>query len=94
VELGRDLGSAVMILLYAYDPEIVVFGGSVSAAFPFFEPALRRELNRFPQPHVVERLAIERSDRPDIALLGAAALCLDQLRPLSAAAAGGPRPGA
>jgi len=92
-DLGRDLGSAVMILLYAYDPEIVVFGGSVSAAFPFFEPALRRELQRFPQPHVVERLAIERSERPDIALLGAAALCLEQLGALSTAAVGAQPPG-
>jgi glucokinase len=84
--LGRDLGEAVMIVLHAYDPEMIVFGGSVSAALPFFLPALRRELERFPQPHVVERLAIERSERPDIALLGAAALCLEHLRPQSATA--------
>ncbi len=75
--LGRDLGSAVIIVLHAYDPEIVVFGGSVSAAFPFFEPSLRAELRRFPHPHVVERLVIERSERPDIALFGAAALCFE-----------------
>jgi len=74
--LGRDLGWAVAVALFAYDPEIVVFGGSVSAALPFFEASLRRELARFPQPHVVERLVIERTERPDIALLGAAALCL------------------
>jgi glucokinase len=77
--LGSDLGVAVMILLYAYDPQIVVFGGSVSAAFPFFLPAMRGALAGFPQPHVVERLAIERSEQPEIALLGAAALCLEEL---------------
>jgi len=66
-----------MIVLYAYDPEMVVFGGAVSAALPFFEAALRRELARFPQPHVVEYLAIERNEHPDIALPGAAALCLE-----------------
>lgn len=76
-ELGRDLGAAVMILLYAYDPEVIVFGGSVSSAFPFFEGALRRELARFPQPHVVERLRVERSELPDSPLLGAAALCFE-----------------
>lgn len=74
--LGSDLGGAVMILLFAYDPQIIVFGGSVTAAMPFWLPALRRELAKFPQPHVVERLVIERSERPEIALLGAAALCL------------------
>jgi glucokinase len=78
--LGGDLGMAVMILLYAYDPQIVVFGGSVSDALPFFLPALRGALAGFPQPHVVERLVIERSERPEIALLGAAALCLEELR--------------
>jgi len=56
---------------------MVVFGGAVSAALPFFEAALRQELTRFPQPHVVEQLAIERNEHPDIALLGAAALCLE-----------------
>jgi glucokinase len=83
----------VIILLHAYDPEVIVFGGSVSEAFPFFSPALRRELLGFPQPHVVERLVIERSERPDIALLGAAALCLEQLGALAGAAAGAPLAG-
>lgn len=73
--LGRDLGYAVTVVLLAYDPEIIVFGGSVSAALPFWLPALRGELEGFPHPHVVERLVIERSENPDIALLGAAALC-------------------
>lgn len=75
--LGSDLGRAVTILLFAYDPQIVVFGGSVAEAMPFWLPALRRELAAFPQPHVVERLVIERSERPEIALLGAAALCFE-----------------
>jgi glucokinase len=83
--LGTDLGDAVIMLLCAYDPEIIVFGGSVSAALPFFLPALLRQLSRFPQPHVVERLVITRSERPEIALLGAAALCLERLTAQSAA---------
>ncbi len=80
--LGRDLGVAVIILLHAYDPQIIVFGGAVSAALPYCLPALRRELTHFPQPHVVERLVIERSERREIALLGAAALCLEELQPV------------
>jgi glucokinase len=73
-EFGRDLGHALLLLLYAYDPEIVVLGGSVAAAFPYFEEAMRQELSRCPQPQVVERLVLARSEHPDIALLGAAAL--------------------
>jgi glucokinase len=76
-ELGRDLGHALLIVLYAYDPEIIVLGGSVASAFPYFEVSVRKELGRCPQPQVVERLVIARSEHPDIALLGAAALCLD-----------------
>ena len=79
-ELGKDLGQAVTMVLCAYDPEIVVLGGSVSEAFPFFEESLREQLTRFPQPQVVERLVIERSERPDIGVLGAAALCLEAPR--------------
>lgn len=79
--IGADLGATVMVLLHAYDPQIVVFGGSVSAALPFWMPGLRRALAGFPQPHVVERLALERSELPEAALLGAAALCAEELRP-------------
>jgi glucokinase len=79
--LGSDLGAAVSILLYAFDPQIIVFGGSVSAALPFCMPALRRELARFPQPHVVDGLVLERSELPEAALLGAAALCAEELGP-------------
>jgi glucokinase len=75
-KLGDDLGHALVLVIYAYDPQIVVLGGSVAAAFPYFEEAMRQELGRCPQPQVVERLVVARSQHPDIALLGAAALCL------------------
>ena len=39
---GDNLGHALMIALYAYDPEIIVLGGSVSKAWLFFEKAMRR----------------------------------------------------
>jgi glucokinase len=72
---GENLGDAVMIALHAYDPEIVVLGGSVSLAWPFFENAMRRKLASFPYPHALARTDIRPTRTPDIALLGAAALC-------------------
>ncbi len=74
---GAELSEAVMIALYAYDPQAVIFGGSISAAFDLFEGGLRRGLERFAYPHVVERLAMAPSVLEDAAVLGAAALYVD-----------------
>lgn len=80
---GEDLGRALLLVLYAYDPEVIVLGGSITAALPLFEPAMRAELARCPQPHLIERLEIVPSRLKDVALLGAAALCLDEDRSTS-----------
>jgi len=74
---GFEMGHALMAVLYAYDPEIVVFGGSVSRALPFFEGAMREKLKSFAYQHALERLVIERSELPHVPILGAAALHLD-----------------
>jgi len=71
---GRDLGNAVLAILYSVDPEIIVFGGSVSNAFPFFEKGMRETLRAFKYRHALERLVMERSEIKEIAILGAAAL--------------------
>lgn len=73
---GEDLGHAIMTVLYAYDPELIVLGGSVSKAYPYFEAAMRRKLQSFAYPNALARLVITRSRTPHIAVLGAAALCL------------------
>jgi glucokinase len=77
VEYGRELGHAVMVVLYAYDPELLVLGGSISRAFPFFAPAMRERLREYAYPHALARLRIERSEIENVAILGAAALYLD-----------------
>jgi glucokinase len=74
---GDDFGHAIMTVLYAYDPQIIVLGGSVSNAFPYFEATMRRKLQSYAYQHALERLVIAKSQNPHIAVLGAAALCLD-----------------
>jgi len=74
---GDNLGQAVMIALYAYDPEIIVLGSSASKAWPFFEAALRQRLKDFAWQHALARLVIQPSQTTEIAILGAAALCYD-----------------
>lgn len=74
---GEDLGQAIKSILYAVDPEVIVFGGSVSRAFPFFEGGMRKTLESFNYQHALERLVMARTEDPHIAILGAAALYFD-----------------
>jgi glucokinase len=74
---GDNLGQALMIALYAYDPEIIVLGGSVSKAWPFYEKSLRRKLESFAYRHALDRVTIQPAQTPEISILGAAALCYD-----------------
>jgi glucokinase len=76
-EYGRQLGFAVMTALYAFDPEMVVFGGSISRAFGLFEAGLRERLAEFAYPRSLKKLVIASSELEDAAILGAAALYLD-----------------
>lgn len=73
-EYGNHLGELVQAVLFAYDPEAIVFGGGLSAAYPLFERVMRDSLRSFPYPKTVERLHILRSTLADVAILGAAAL--------------------
>jgi len=80
-QFGTHLGEAMMIIMFAVDPEAIIIGGAVSQAFSFFEKSMRERIKTFPYKHAVERLIIETTDQPQIAILGAAALYYDaQLR--------------
>lgn len=76
-DFGADFAQALMIALYAFDPERVVLGGSVAKAFPLWEGVMRAKLKAFAYPHALKRLEILPSQEPHIAILGAAALLLD-----------------
>ncbi len=77
--VGTALGDAILIALYAYDPEIVILGGSVSLAYPLFERAVRERLQSYAYPHALRRLQIACSETNDVALLGAAAIYLNSV---------------
>lgn len=76
-EFGWDLGHALLVILYAYDPELIVLGGSISRAMPLFERKMRERLKGYSWPHALERLEIAGSVVENGAVLGAAALYLD-----------------
>lgn len=76
-DFGYELGQAVMTALYAYDPDLIVFGGSVSAGYSLFEAGLRRRLQDFDFQHSLETTSITCSEIEHVAILGAAALHLE-----------------
>lgn len=74
-QFGIHLGKLVETVLYAYDPDIVVFGGGIARAFDKFEKALWSELRKgFFYQSNLRGLRIISCVDPDTALLGAASL--------------------
>jgi len=74
-EFGKHMGVLVKIILFAYDPDAIIFGGSITNAYPYFEKAMRKEMETFDYPETIRKIQILISTRDDISLLGAAALC-------------------
>lgn len=77
-KFGHHVGMAMKTILYMYDPEIIILGGSISQAYPLFKDAMMKEMQDFGFPKSLEKLEIKISDQKHIAILGAAALALDQ----------------
>ena len=65
------------MILYAYDPELIVLGGSISKAYRLFAEGMRERLEGYAYQHALERLTITVSETENVAVLGAAALYLD-----------------
>lgn len=73
-EFGKHLGNLVKVILYAYDPTAVIFGGSISAAFPFFIHSLRKNIVDFPYEKSLNNVHLLNTINSDISILGASAL--------------------
>lgn len=73
-EFGRHLGNLINTLLYVYDPQVIVIGGSIALSYEFFSEAVYEKLAAFPYPETVKRLRIHLSKKDNIGLLGASML--------------------
>lgn len=73
---GTHVGRGVEAILYALDPEVIVLGGSVRKAYPFFRDAVAEVIDGFAYTPIREDLRIEVSEDDHVALRGAAALAL------------------
>ncbi|MFQ5603531.1 MAG: ROK family protein [bacterium] len=76
-EFGSHLGNSIKTILYAYDPEIIILGGSVRKAFRFFEKSMWECMQSFAYSNSINNLKIDVSELEHIAILGAAALYYD-----------------
>ena len=77
-DYGWHLGEALQNILHAYAPEAIFLGGSISQAYPYFKSTMELALETFAYPKQLEKTIIETSNLQDSAILGAAALCLNQ----------------
>lgn len=75
-EFGLHLGEALLTILYAYDPEVIVLGGSVTASYGLFEEGMWASLRRSVFPHALKDLSIKIAQMKEIAIIGAACLAL------------------
>ncbi len=76
-EFGTHLGNAIKSIMYVYDPELIILGGSVSKGFSFFEDTMKERLKDFAYPNSIKNLKIITSELDQVAVLGAAALSLN-----------------
>ena len=73
-EFGYHLGAAIEAILYAYDPEKIVLGGSVGQSLSLYEEYIWTALDNFAFKNSLKNLRIEASELDNPGLLGAAAL--------------------
>ena len=73
-EFGTHMGMLVQAILYVYDPEAIVFGGSIANAYPFFSTQMKKVMAGFDYPKTLKKIKILISNQEDISLLGAAGL--------------------
>jgi glucokinase len=76
-EFGQHVGEGIKTILFAYDPEMIILGGSVRKAYRFFEDTMWESIRSFVFSNSIESLKIEVSELEHVAILGAAALHYD-----------------
>lgn len=71
-EFGRNLGYALTLLMYAYDPSHVVFGGGIANAKPLFQNSMiEYAREKFPFRSNVDNLVVDVCTGGEIPIIGA-----------------------
>ncbi len=74
---GYLLGTGIKSIVYTYDPEIIVLGGSATTAFEYFKDAMDLQLQSFHFKKTIENIVIDIATQENLGVMGAAALYLD-----------------
>ena len=77
-EMGMHLGNAIKTIIYALNVELIILGGSVRHAYPFFSKTMWQQIKTCGFKKSAEELKIEISELKNSGILGAAALAFDQ----------------
>lgn len=72
-EFGGHLGELVKAILFAYDPEAIIFGGGIAAGHKYFEAAMHERIMTFPY-ETGKDVRVLFSEDGDMAIYGASAL--------------------
>ncbi|MGN6393924.1 MAG: ROK family protein [Mucilaginibacter sp.] len=78
-EMGTHLGNAIKLIMYTYDPDLIILGGSVQSAYDYFEKSMWARIRTLVYPKSVARLKVKRSELANSGILGAAGLYFNQL---------------
>lgn len=73
-EFGTHLGNAIKMILYTFDMKLIVLGGSVRHAWPFFSETMWKSIRTMVFTRSVEQLRIVVSELENGGILGATAL--------------------
>jgi len=73
-EFGFHMGNAIKTVLYTYDPEVIILGGSLTKAYDFFAGAMMKSMQDCLFPESIKRLKVLLSQNENIALIGASSL--------------------
>jgi len=76
-EFGTHLGNAIRMILYTYCPELIVFGGSISKAYPLFQERMWERIHTYIYSNTLEHFHLEISELENSGILGAASLYYD-----------------
>ncbi len=76
---GEHVGEMIKLVIYTYDPEMIILGGSVSKAYKFFSESMWKNINTIYFQNSLKNLKIDCSTLENVAILGAASLYYDTL---------------
>jgi glucokinase len=79
-EFGMHLGNVIKMILYAYDTELIILGGSIRNAYSLFQQTMWQRIHTFTYQKSLEHFKVAVSELEACGVLGAAALYYDKQR--------------